>query len=178
MARWQSTEADTWGYSTNGGEWFYTGYNSHKEAFDAGCGDIDDAHEFTTARCRSISLAFLIDADELECLFEDATVDDELRAAVRRDMTPEEAVSAIAAWVERMGGFGHGRCLESFDEIEHGSDEVSMALIVPGRREYDWTSIRNECVIFARYDTMWLDRDGMDEDSQYGLGLGDMQKHD
>lgn len=98
--------------------------------------------------------------------------------ATHPGMTPDEAVSAIAAWVDRMGGFGSGRSLETFDDIEHGHDEVAMAHIVPGRRKYDWLSIRNGCVIFARYDTMWLDRDGMDGDSQYGLGLGDMQKHD
>ena len=182
----------SWGYSTNGGDWFTTGFDTAEEAFGEGIQYTDGG--LIVAFCTPTPLRFdAIDADDIAedgppspshliGLFVDANdeanyegdafsdarrVDAELAAA---DLsTPELCEDALRAWADRMGGFPHGRTIDTSLDQSYGRDAVVLARITPGVREYDWQKsplIRYDGLIFP-----WLD-------GSEGIGLGDMLWHD
>lgn len=180
----------SWGYSTNGGDWFTTDFDTAEEAFGEGIQyadgglivafctptplrveviDGDDIVEDgppSPSRLIELFVEANSDADYEGDAFSDAHVDAELSVA---DLsTPALCEDALRAWVDRMGGFPHGRTLDVSLEQAYRRDEVVLAGITPGVREYEWqrSVIGHDGLVCP-----WLDEG-------HGFGLGDMLWHD
>lgn len=190
----------TWGYSTNGGEWWSTGYASRDEAF----GDaLQERDCFSTAFCEPNPLSFdVADDDDIsefvivghtapeaarwlvelfverneDCDFEgeafaDAKPDEQLVADLGCDLTPDICEAALRAWAERSGGFEYGRTLNTTDEVLHTREEVVLARIIPGERDYDWEYEWTDDM--GRRQMLGLDNDGAPYSSQHWNGYCD-----